>query len=69
MILWKGKNKMTNENEEKQILKEVRKLIKNPNFQKNQSFFEMGGTSMQIIEIARIVFEITGKELDMSEFF
>ena len=54
---------------EDKILEEVRKLINNNVYEADQNFFEAGGTSMQIIELARIIYETTGKELDMTEFF
>ncbi len=52
-----------------EVLKQVRDLINNKEYKANQNFFESGGTSIQIIELASIVYEVTGKELDMTEFF
>ena len=53
----------------KDILTEVRKLIHNSNYKANENFFKSGGTSIQIIELAKIVYQITNKELDMEKFF
>ncbi|ETD07989.1 MULTISPECIES: thioesterase domain-containing protein [Streptococcus] len=53
----------------KKLLNRVRTLINNNEYQAHQNFFEAGGTSIQIIELAQIVYETTGKELDMTEFF